>query len=65
MNDVDFDSEWMAILENNLDAMAEGSLWGVPSFRITGGGEEPFAGWGQDRIWRVAAEIQKRSQGDK
>ena len=62
MKDVDFDADWFAVLEENLAAMAEGSLWGVPSFRITGGGDESFACWGQDRIWRVAAEIQSRSQ---
>lgn len=59
---VDFESDWFEVLEENLAVMAEGSLWGVPSFRVSGGGEPPFACWGQDRIWRVAAEIARRSE---
>jgi 2-hydroxychromene-2-carboxylate isomerase len=62
-SEVDFNSGWMAVLEDNLAAMAQGSLWGVPSFRVTGGGQPPFACWGQDRIWRVAAELKNRSEG--
>ena len=62
ISSVDFDSDWLAALEQNLAVMAEGSLWGVPSFRVTGGKcGEPFTCWGQDRIWRVAAEIAKRN----
>jgi 2-hydroxychromene-2-carboxylate isomerase len=63
-SDVDSAADWQSALEENLAVMAEGSLWGVPSFRITGGGAETaYSCWGQDRIWRVAAEIEKRTEG--
>jgi 2-hydroxychromene-2-carboxylate isomerase len=54
------------LLDENLDAMLEAGLWGVPSFRVTGGsaGSGSFACWGQDRIWRVGAEIVRRAGGD-
>ncbi|MCE2392211.1 MAG: DsbA family protein [Proteobacteria bacterium] len=54
-------SAWQALLEDNLNAMLAAGLWGVPSFRISGGRDErPFACWGQDRIWRVENEIANR-----
>ena len=50
-----------ALLDDNLNAMLDAGLWGVPSFRISGGTKEaPFACWGQDRIWRVENEIAQR-----
>ena len=52
--------EWRNEVEQNLAAMHEHDLWGVPSFRVTGGGQPPFACWGQDRIWRVAKELMAR-----
>ena len=53
-----------ALLEDNLNAMLDAGLWGVPSFRVSGGtDEEPYACWGQDRIWRVENEIAKRAAG--
>lgn len=52
------------LLQENLDLMLEEGLWGVPSFRVTGGGSAPFVCWGQDRIWRIAAEIVARAGGD-
>jgi 2-hydroxychromene-2-carboxylate isomerase len=62
--DVDPNADWMRALETNLSIMADASLWGVPSFRVTGGNDEtPFACWGQDRIWRIAAEIKLRTEG--
>lgn len=62
--EVDQGADWMSALETNLSIMAEASLWGVPSFRVTGGNDEaPFACWGQDRIWRIAAEIKRRTEG--
>lgn len=55
-----------ALLDANLEDMLEAGLWGVPSFRVSGGAGDaaPFACWGQDRIWRVAAEIVARAGGD-
>jgi 2-hydroxychromene-2-carboxylate isomerase len=62
IKEIDPHADWEKALGENLSAMAEGSLWGVPSFRLSGGNEEaPYSCWGQDRIWRVAAEIKKRS----
>jgi 2-hydroxychromene-2-carboxylate isomerase len=71
-------TNWEAILEENLQDLLGENLWGVPSFRISGGTisgsvfsgsvfsgstkGEPFACWGQDRIWRVENEIAARSQ---
>ncbi len=53
------------MLDENLEVMLRESLWGVPSFRVTGGrvdGEErAFACWGQDRLWRVEDEIVRRA----
>lgn len=54
-------TNWEAILDDNLNAMLEAGLWGVPSFRVSGGNDEqPFACWGQDRLWRVENEIYRR-----
>ena len=53
---------WETLLEDNVSDMLEAGLWGVPSFRVTGGKtEEPFCCWGQDRLWRVESEISRRS----
>jgi 2-hydroxychromene-2-carboxylate isomerase len=55
------DTDWEALLEANLNAMLEAGLWGVPSFRVSGGTDSSaFACWGQDRIWRVENEIARR-----
>jgi 2-hydroxychromene-2-carboxylate isomerase len=55
-------TQWEAILEDNLNALNQEDLWGVPSFRVSGGNtRETFACWGQDRIWRVANEIANRA----
>ncbi|MGH7818793.1 MAG: DsbA family protein [Candidatus Binatia bacterium] len=51
---------WREELEENRSAMFDTGLWGVPSFRLTGGALPPFATWGQDRIWVVEEEIRKR-----
>ncbi len=54
-------TDWEATLDDNLQAMLTAGLWGVPSFRVSGGNrQEPFACWGQDRIWRVEHEIVNR-----
>lgn len=52
---------WETELGENLNDMLGAGLWGVPSFRVTGGNDPaPFACWGQDRIWRVEDEIARR-----
>ena len=57
-------TDWEAMLEENLQEMLGAGLWGVPSFRVSGGsGEPPFSCWGQDRIWRVENEIAARAKG--
>ena len=54
--------DWEAVLEENLQEMLGAGLWGVPSFRVSGGNRETtFACWGQDRIWRVENEIAERA----
>lgn len=57
------ETNWEVTLDNNLNDLLSENLWGVPSFRVSGGNSEhPFACWGQDRIWRVENEIAARSQ---
>jgi 2-hydroxychromene-2-carboxylate isomerase len=59
--DIDPNANWEKALDENLSEMTMSSLWGVPSFRVTGGKiETDYCCWGQDRIWRVAAEIRNR-----
>ena len=55
--------DWKAMVERNQDEMVDGlGLWGVPSFRLSGpDGQPDLAVWGQDRLWLVAAEIQRRA----
>lgn len=60
--------EWQGVLEDNVQSLLGESLWGVPSFRVSGGldengkaNSETYACWGQDRIWRVQAEIVRRA----
>ena len=56
-------SDWESILESNVSDMLAAGLWGVPSYRITGGNDTtPFSCWGQDRLWRVETEISRRVQ---
>ena len=53
---------WEQMLEANVNDMLDAGLWGVPSFRVTGGADTtPFACWGQDRLWRVDREIRDRA----
>ncbi|MFT6318341.1 MAG: 2-hydroxychromene-2-carboxylate isomerase [Urechidicola sp.] len=60
---IDHSADWQSQLEENINEMNQAGLWGVPSFRITGGGSfEAMSCWGQDRIWRVEAEIINRSK---
>jgi 2-hydroxychromene-2-carboxylate isomerase len=54
-------TDWEVVLEDNLSDMLAAGLWGVPSFRVTGGNDDTvFVCWGQDRIWRVENEIASR-----
>jgi 2-hydroxychromene-2-carboxylate isomerase len=57
-----FDGEdWRAELEKNRLALFALGLWGVPSFCLRGAnGETLYSTWGQDRLWRVEQEIQRR-----
>lgn len=50
------------IARNQIELSEELGLWGVPSYRLRGGGED-LCVWGQDRLWLVAAEIRKRVAG--
>lgn len=56
------DEGWRDELERNRRCMYEElGLWGVPSYRVSGPeGTPDFATWGQDRLWRVAAELRSR-----
>lgn len=55
-------TDWQTLLTDNLSQLTEQSLWGVPSFRVSGGSRSStYACWGQDRIWRVASEIARRA----
>lgn len=56
------ETAWQDELEaNRLAMVGEMGQWGVPSFRLRGPlGEPALCVWGQDRLWLVAAEIQRR-----
>lgn len=45
---------------NQIEMTEDMGLWGVPCYRLRGGGVEDLCVWGQDRLWLVAAEIRKR-----
>ena len=52
---------WRKVLDDNLKDMYAGNCWGVPSFKITDSdGRNPFYVWGQDRMWLLKEEINKR-----
>jgi 2-hydroxychromene-2-carboxylate isomerase len=57
--------EWKEVTaRNQLEMTEQLGLWGVPSYRLSGGdGEEDLCVWGQDRLWLVAAEIKQRCNG--
>lgn len=57
---LDRDAGWRAELEANRTELFALGLWGVPSFRVRGGGRADYATWGQDRLWRVEEEIRAR-----
>ncbi len=53
--------DWRPELEQNREHLLELGLWGVPSFRLFGEGEEAdYCTWGQDRLWRIEQEIRRR-----
>lgn len=53
---------WQQELERNLADMNALGLWGVPSYSVSGGAKPGrFSCWGQDRLWRVEAEIAART----
>jgi 2-hydroxychromene-2-carboxylate isomerase len=55
------DRGWREELEANRETLFALGLWGVPSFRLLGRpGESDFWTWGQDRIWRIEAEVHAR-----
>jgi len=58
---VDRDESWRTELEANREEMFAIGLWGVPSFRVRGGGAPDYSTWGQDRLWRVEEEICARA----
>ena len=54
-------NSWKKDLDSNLQEMYEGNCWGVPSLKITNeDGSDPFYAWGQDRMWLIKEEINKR-----
>jgi 2-hydroxychromene-2-carboxylate isomerase len=57
---LDRDAGWRDELEANRAQLFGLGLWGVPSFRVRGGGAPDYATWGQDRLWRVEEEIRAR-----
>jgi 2-hydroxychromene-2-carboxylate isomerase len=58
--------DWRAELEENRRALFALGLWGVPSFCLRGADDEAvYSTWGQDRLWRVEQEIQRRLAPDR
>ncbi len=54
--------DWEAEYEaNRLIMYDEMGVWGVPSFRLSGGAAEPLVAWGADRLWLLEGEIIKRA----
>jgi 2-hydroxychromene-2-carboxylate isomerase len=55
---------WREALEQNRKQLFALGLWGVPSFRIVGAAGAPdYCTWGQDRFWRIEAELRARLRG--
>jgi 2-hydroxychromene-2-carboxylate isomerase len=54
-------SKWKKVLNDNVHDMYQGNCWGVPSFKITDAdGSNPYYVWGQDRMWLLKEEINRR-----
>ena len=55
------DPQGEKMLERNRLALLDAGIWGTPSFRLLdSNGAQILALWGQDRLWRVADEIQQQ-----
>lgn len=53
--------DWEDEMESNVQAMIAAGSWGVPTLRLPAADGEPeFTVWGQDRIWLIEEEIQRR-----
>ena len=52
--------DWKILSDKNLNRMMDIGFWGVPTFNLTGGGMEDLSCWGQDRLWLIKREIEKR-----
>ena len=52
--------DWKILSDKNLNRMMDIGFWGVPAFNLTGGGMEDLSCWGQDRLWLIKREIEKR-----
>ena len=54
-------SKWKKVLNDNVNDMYQGNCWGVPSFKIADeDGSNPYYVWGQDRMWLLKEEINRR-----
>ncbi|GIQ79403.1 hypothetical protein KIPB_000046 [Kipferlia bialata] len=52
-----------ALLAANRESMiSDLGLWGVPSFRLRGRADSDYVVLGQDKLWRLAQEVQTRGQ---
>lgn len=58
--DIMGNNDWQAEFDQNMQDMYDMGLWGVPSFRISGGGLPATGIWGQDRMWLMEADIESR-----
>lgn len=52
--------DWRTKAEANRNEMTALGLWGVPSFRLG-----DVAVWGQDRLWVIEAELQRRVEAGR
>ncbi|KXS17967.1 thioredoxin-like protein [Gonapodya prolifera JEL478] len=58
------DAAWRKDVSDNLSALTERGLWGVPSFVVRGGGGYECAMWGQDREWLAWEAVRRFSARD-
>lgn len=57
--------DWEVEMEANVQAMIAAGSWGVPTLRLPAAeGEPEYTVWGQDRIWLIEEEIQRRLRAD-